>query len=387
MTLAHQVYAEFAKQFTLWRRRPIWAIIGVFAPLGMSVFIIAAFASVSALPAWDIGLVDEDNTVESHALVEAITAEEGTVPYFDAATADVEEAERLFRRGELYMAVVIPEGFGASLNEGYPLPLQAMVSNAHDDLSKNLRLGLDARLYLFYEEYMLPAGDAPGVVYSYALTYPTEVERSAYMGVGALMLTVILAAMMYAGLFAALEHEEHTFTEVGMRPGGPFAGMVGTVLAVLAEMLIVLCVVGVVNWLLWGLTMPTVGGFFSVLAAVVLLGTVFALVGYGLGSKAKDVRLVLAPTMLTVLVFWGGSGGFNPTEAWAGAELLALLPSSAAMRIMTSALVGLETSSLAYNYIILGAWAIAVIAMAVVLKAGVVSRVRSAVLRRERRGV
>jgi len=86
MILLNQIYAEFIKKFTLWRRRPIWAIIGIFAPLGISTFIIACFATLAQLPVWEIGLVDEDNTVHSQALTEAITAREGTMPYYQVYT-------------------------------------------------------------------------------------------------------------------------------------------------------------------------------------------------------------------------------------------------------------------------------------------------------------
>jgi hypothetical protein len=62
MILLSQIYGEFVKKFTLWRRRPIWAVIGLFAPLGLSMFIIASFGALADLPVWHIGLVDEDNT-------------------------------------------------------------------------------------------------------------------------------------------------------------------------------------------------------------------------------------------------------------------------------------------------------------------------------------
>ncbi|MDY6918511.1 MAG: ABC transporter permease [Chloroflexota bacterium] len=380
--MLQQVYAEFVKKFTLWRRRPIWLIIGVVAPIGLSIFVIAAFASASALPVWGIGLVDEDDTAESVALREAIVAQEGTFPYYGAVAEDREEAERLFSRGEVYMMVVIPEGFGDSLRAGTPKPVQAVISNAHADLTKNLRLGLDARLYLYYEEYMLPATDVPGVVYDYTLTYPVEIPRTGYMAVGVLVLTIILTCMMYGGLFAALEHEEKTAPEIEMPPRGGVASMVGSVLAVVAEMFIVLVVVGVINGLLWHLQMPSPAAAAYSLIAAVLLGVTFALLGYGLGNKAKDVRLVLGPTMITVLGLWLLAGGINPIEAMAGTEYLGLLPTAAAVRIMANGMVGLETISMGANLVIVCIWAAAVVATALLLKMGILRRARARLLAR-----
>ena len=106
--LLAQIYAEFVKKFTLWRRRPIWIMIGIVAPLGISTFIIAAFATLAELPVWEIGLVDEDNTGYSQELKETITAREGTIPYYQVVSEDRDEAMKLFDQGRLTVAVEHP---------------------------------------------------------------------------------------------------------------------------------------------------------------------------------------------------------------------------------------------------------------------------------------
>ncbi len=371
MTLLSQIYGEFVKKFTLWRRRPIWAVIGLFAPLGISTFIIASFATMAELPVWQIGLVDEDNTVQSQALKEAILSREGTTPYYQATTEDRVEAISLFDAGKLYMVVTIPEGFGDKLSAGELVAIDALISNAHADQTKNLRLGLDARLYLFYEQYMLTAFDRPGVVYSYSLTYPAEIPRAGYMATGALMLTIILAAMMYAGLFAALEHQEKTAMEVETPPRGSLAGMIGAVLAAMAETFIILAVIAIINGLLWHLNVPPVSAWPGVLLAVALLAMIFAVIGYGLGHKAKDVRLVLGPTMIIVLTLWIMSGGVNPIEAMAGTKCLSILPTTTTLRILARELVGLENISTGANLLIIGAWSLAIVLIALILKIGI----------------
>jgi hypothetical protein len=375
MILLSQIYAEFVKKFTLWRRRPIWAIIGFFAPLGISTFIIASFATMAELPVWQIGLVDEDNTVQSQALEEVIFSREGTVPYYREVTDSWEEAQSLFDKGKLYMVVIIPEGFGDRLSAGESVAIDALIINAHADQTKNLRLGLDARLYLFYEQYMLPESGRPGVIYSYSLTYPTEIPRAGYMASGALVLTIILTAMMYAGLFAALEHQEKTAIEVETPPRGSFAGMVGTVLAVMVEAFIILAIIAIINGLLWHLKIPPVSTWPQLLLAVALLTMIFAIIGYGLGQRARDVRLVLGPTMIIVLTLWLMSGGVNPVEAMAGTEFLSILPTTATLRILARELVGLGNISVGKNLLIIGAWSLAVVFVALILKIGMKSRV------------
>ena len=371
MILLTQIYGEFVKKFTLWRRRPIWVVIGLFAPLGISTFIIASFATMAQLPVWQIGLVDEDNTVQSQALKEVLLSREGTMPYYRAVTENWEEAKSQFDEGKQYMVVKIPEGFGNILSAGQPVAIDALISNAHADQTKNLRLGLDARLYLFYEKYMLPASDRPGIVYSYSLTYPTEIPRAGYMATGALVLTIMLAAMMYAALFTALEHQEKTALEVETPSGGSFAGMVGTVLAAMVETFIILGIIVIINGLLWHLKFPSVSLLPQILLAVALLAMTFAIMGYGLGQKARDVRLVIGPTMIVVLTLWLLSGGVNPVEAMAGTKFLSILPTTATLRILAKEMVGLENISTGTNLLIIGAWSIATVFIALILKIGI----------------
>lgn len=221
---------------------------------------------------------------------------------------------------------------------------------------------------------MLPASDRPGVVYSYSLTYPTEIPRAGYMATGALMLTIILTSMMYAALFAALEYQEKTAMEVETPPRGSFAGMIGTVLAAMVESFIILAIIFTINWLLWHLKIPPVSAWPQMLLAVALLAMIFAIIGYGLGHNAKDVRLVLGPTMIIVLTLWTMSGGENPVEAMAGSEFLSILPTTATLRILVRDMVGLESISAGTNMFIIGMWSVAIVFLALVFKIGIKRR-------------
>lgn len=180
--------------------------------------------------------------------------------------------------------------------------------------------------------------------------------------------------MMYAGLFTALEHQEKTALEVETPPGGSFAGMVGTVLATLAEVLIVFSIVAILNGVLWHLKLPSFSALPHMALAVFLLAATFAVIGYGLGSKAKDVRLVLAPTMITVLTMWFLSGPINPVEAMAGTKFLSILPTTATLRMLAKEMVGLETISTGTNLLIIGAWSVVVVFIALMLKMGIKNR-------------
>jgi ABC-2 type transport system permease protein len=368
MSILDQIYGEFIKKLRLWIRRPEFIAVGVVTPLGISTFLIVLFASIASLPIWEIGLIDEDHTVQSDALKETIVAHKGTIPYYSILTEDRQEAERLFKEGKLAMVVVIPEGFGEKVRSGTPVQIEAMITNAHSDQTKNLRLGLSARLYYYYENYTLPSASKPGVIYTYSLAYPTEIPRTSYMAVGALLLTVILTSMMYAGLFSALEHEEKTYLEIEMRPWGSFSSMAGTILATLVEVFIVLAIVGTIDGFLWHLRPGGIPAFLQSLLAVILLAIFFSLVGYGLGNRARDIRLVLGPTIVTTFSLWILAGGVAPIEAIAGSEVWGMLPTSAVLRILANQMVGLDTLPVSINMIIAGTWTAAAVVIALVLK-------------------
>jgi ABC-2 type transport system permease protein len=368
MSILDQIYGEFIKKLRLWIRRPEFIAVGVVTPLGISTFLIVLFASIASLPIWEIGLIDEDHTVQSDALKETIVAHKGTIPYYSILTEDRQEAERLFKEGKLAMVVVIPEGFGEKVRSGTPVQIEAMITNAHSDQTKNLRLGLSARLYYYYENYTLPSASKPGVIYTYSLAYPTEIPRTSYMAVGALLLTVILTSMMYTGLFSALEHEEKTYLEIEMRPWGSFSSMAGTILATLVEVFIVLAIVGTIDGFLWHLRPGGIPAFLQSLLAVILLAIFFSLVGYGLGNRARDIRLVLGPTIVTTFSLWILAGGVAPIEAIAGSEVWGMLPTSAVLRILANQMVGLDTLPVSINMIIAGTWTAAAVVIALVLK-------------------
>jgi len=173
---------------------------------------------------------------------------------------------------------------------------------------------------------------------------------------------------MYAALFAALEHQEKTAMEVEMSPRGTVAGMTGTVLAAMVESFIILAVIYIINALLWHLNVPPVSAWPYTLLSIVLLTLIFAVIGYGLGQKAGDVRLVIGPTMIIVVILWIMSGSVNPVEAMAGAKFLSLLPTTATLRILAKEMVGLQNISTGTNLIILLAWTVAIILVAVILK-------------------
>jgi hypothetical protein len=78
--------------------------------------------------------------------------------------------------------------------------------------------------------------------------------------------------------------------------------------------------------------------------------------------------------MIIVLTLWIMSGGVNPVEAMAGTEFLSILPTTSTLRILAKELVGLRNISTGTNLLIIGAWSLAIVLIALVLKTGIKHR-------------
>ena len=139
----------------------------------------------------------------------------------------------------------------------------------------------------------------------------------------------------------------------------------------MVETFIIVGIIAIVNGLLWRLDFPPVTALPQIILAIALLAMIFAIIGYGLGQKAKDVRLVIGPTMVVVLILWHLSGGIVPVEAMAGTRFLSLLPTTATLRILAKDLVGLGNIAVGANLLIIGAWSAAAVFIVLVLKLGV----------------
>jgi hypothetical protein len=91
----------------------------------------------------------------------------------------------MFEMHETFAILSIPEGFGKSIEDGAPLPVSIKFTAAHEDISKNVRLGIEARIYDFVKRYDLDTRVRPGL--SWMKAPERALARSSYMMAGILI--------------------------------------------------------------------------------------------------------------------------------------------------------------------------------------------------------
>ncbi|MFX1251034.1 MAG: ABC transporter permease [Promethearchaeota archaeon] len=351
-----QISAEIIKSLQSWSRKKTFLI--ALLPLLLLTFVfIQTFTRTDE--AFVIAVVNEDGAnFWTEKFIEALESHNGTIPYFKAVITSETEAENLFESRQTFVIMWIPQGFSQNLTAGNPITLRAKINNIHEDLSKNLRLGLDARIFQFIEQNQLETNIRPGISLEPSLIYAVELPRPDYMMTGVLVLASVFFSLFTGGVLGSEEKDQNTITEILMSKHGLIHVISGKLIATMLASAILIAIVIVLNWLFYGTGFPNFVAIGSFCAVFMCLSFIFGLIGVVYGLKAGDFRLIPAPTIIISFVLWIISGAINPLEFSAGNELLQLLPTASAIRILTIAMFGRGIEYLFEAWLILGFWTI-----------------------------
>lgn len=329
---------------------------GIVAPLGLAVIISTAFGGGSSIST-EIGVVDLDGGGLGAAFV-ATSNTSADDPNDDPgsdvtliALADRAEAERAIDDGDLSAAIVIPDGFAASLAGGgdggafatEPLPVDVLVDPG-EQISSDIALAIATRFTASVESTRLAATTAmtasptlaldPGtdaiIADASNLALPVSLGASAF-GDGFDPITYFAPSM--AILFAFLTLGAGARTIIVERREGTLARVRSTPIsdrAVLTGVTASVVVVGLVSFLvIWLVTSVVFGAHWGDPAAVllVILATVLAVAGIsslvtGLArteSQADGITSVLAFGFVLI-----GGGFVSPGRLPDTLELVAL---------------------------------------------------------------
>ncbi|MCA0970689.1 ABC transporter permease [Halobacillus litoralis] len=132
--------------FSLWRyemraaaKRPAPLFLSIILPLvilGLVFLVLQGFVEEGREPV-EAAVVDEDDTFQTNALINQLSAEERLSQALNLIPMDEEQAEAAFENGELAGVMTIPEGFTASLMNGENDPIDVMTS-ADDPLDATM---------------------------------------------------------------------------------------------------------------------------------------------------------------------------------------------------------------------------------------------------------
>ena len=102
---------------------------------------------IGSSPYVDVALVDEDDTELSRTFVASLAAEENVRPVDEPRPASADEARGLVLRGQLPAALVVPEGWSASVTDGERTPLDvAIYADSSDPVSTQILSALVPRV-------------------------------------------------------------------------------------------------------------------------------------------------------------------------------------------------------------------------------------------------
>jgi hypothetical protein len=324
-----EIYGEMIKSLSYIKRNKVIAAMTFFPPLVLSIF------TFSGDSHWVISVVNEDEPITdknwSRKFIDILSSEKGTIPYYKIEIQDEETALNKFNLREIWAIVYIPEGFNQDLDKGNTSVEIIVKMNAlHEDVSKNIRLGIEGRIYLFTTTYQLETGVHPGFIIKSDLLHETELPRADYMVSGLLVFSIIWFGFFIGATLGTTEKDHGTIIELKMAYNGIAHSHIGKILAtiVISSILFILLFISL---FIFRNGLPiNLSSVITISLIFVILNTIFAVLGVSYGLRIGDFRGVPAPAILISLTLWILCGGINPIEIGAGFEIFQYIPSTAA---------------------------------------------------------
>lgn len=361
--MSAQIKAEIKKSIQYWKKHKTIALVSIFPPLLICLLFVGVFRTTGIV---NIAVVNNDTGLSSGAwtekFLEVMETRTGTIPYFTLVPTDEETAEEMFEMHETFAVLYLPEGFGESIEDGDPLPLSVKFTAAHEDISKNVRLGIEARIYDFVKLYDLDTGARPGIVLDENLQNDS-LPRSGYMMAGILIWTMVFFGLLIGGALGANEREGGTESYIRMAYKGELSSLIGKWSAAVMISGVMLMVLTLCYILFFGVSFPDLMSVVYLLLMFLALTTTFSLPGVLYGRKAGDFRLVPAPMIILSITLWLVSGALNPLEFSAGYAFFKYLPTASGIRIMSYALFHRGGQFVRESFVILIFWVAAVFAL------------------------
>jgi hypothetical protein len=355
-----QILAEIKKSIKYWKKHKMIALVSIFPPLLICLLFVGVFKTTGI-----VNVVVVNNDIEQQAdswtekFLDVMETRTGTIPYFTLVSKDEATAGHMFDMHQTFAILYIPEGFGKSIEDGNPLSVSVKFTAAHEDISKNVRLGIEARIYDFVKLYGLDTNARPGITIERNLQNEA-LPRSGYMMAGILIWTMVFFGLLIGGALGANEKEGGTQTYIKMASKGELSALIGKWAAAVIISGVMLIILTLCYMLFFGVKFPNAASVLYLLIMFFALTFIFSLPGVLYGMKAGDFRLVPAPMIILSITLWLVSGALNPLEFSAGYAFFKYLPTSSGIRIMSYALFNRGEQFVQESFTILLSWIAAV---------------------------
>ncbi|MCY3413922.1 MAG: ABC transporter permease [Candidatus Heimdallarchaeota archaeon] len=370
--MIESIFAEVKKCLRYKQYHKIFSAIALLPPLALGIFFISAFTFTSSS---DSGFTMVIVNYDTHNVngwtdqfIDTMDSREGTIPYFVTYDVDEVTANEMFDTRETFLIVYIPDDFSSNLTTGLEITINAKINNVHEDVSKNIRLGLESRIYDFSQAFELATGNNPGCYVDKTTVYPTPLPRPDYMISGVIIFGISLFALLDGALLGTSEKEGGTDIEIAMANHGQIKIRLGKILATILSSFINTLILLILITILYGQYFPTFISFIQFIGVLLLLSFTFAVLGVNYGLKVGDFRAVPGPSILITMTLWMIGGAINPLEFSAGSAIFRYLPSAAGIRVLTAIIYDRSMENLTEGWVVLSAWAsIAFLALVIII--------------------
>ena len=203
----------------------------LYLALGMPVVMLFLFGygvsfDLDRLP---LAISDRDQTEQSRALIQAVTAPGELV---EASRAAPEDALRLFQEGEAVALLHVPEGYGRDVAKGLRTPVQLVVDGADAVLANQVLSKVDALVRAETRRLAgaAAAAQAPPIQVKVWTRYNPEVRSAVFMVPGLAVYLLAISAVLLTALTVAGEWERGSMEQLFASPVGRLEIVLGKLL-------------------------------------------------------------------------------------------------------------------------------------------------------------
>lgn len=293
-----RVFEVMKKELIELRADPRLFGIVILAPLiQLAILGYAATTDVKDVP---VVVVDADRSAESRALISRF---EGSANFVIVGLeGSTDRIDRWLERGDAWMALSIPPGYGRSVEAGQPVTLQ-VVADGSDSNSTNVALGYARSLIGGYAQELIAARRpgqrvAPLVSAEVRVWFNPELESRDFMIPGIVALLLLVVTTNLSAMAIVRERELGTLEQLNVTPIARWELIVGKLLpyGLIGLLDVVLVLIVAISWF----EVPMRGSLLLLFATsgVYLLSTL------GLGLFISTISHTQQQAMMTTTFFF-----------------------------------------------------------------------------------
>lgn len=298
----HLFIKELKKLLRLFRSDPKSIGAGIVPP---TVILLAFFFTVGNFSSIHISVFNYDTGNYGQILEESILTEKsplGNKAYFENVDTDLESAQELFEKNQLYAYLIIPEDFSKQLENGQTPKIDFYFNNYNTDIAKNLRLYLNEGILSFYRT----TDPSLQINVTEQQNVPKQLPWFEIIASGVFMLSFLLGVVINTLYLLSLEKRNGTLLFYQLAPINILPSIAARAIIALLSGTIAATVNGIFIYLLTGNNyLPYV---FRMLPALLVIGLIYIFISIIIGLYIDSFAGSIIFGLLGTCILWFLSG-------------------------------------------------------------------------------